>query len=60
VLAILPNEVRVTVSLDLEGKIDQWRSLQDRPGVAFILNVTDPEAAHEMLERLSRSVRPIS
>jgi hypothetical protein len=33
VLAILPNEVRVTVSLYLEGKIDQWRSLQDRPGV---------------------------
>jgi hypothetical protein len=52
VLAILPNEVRDTVSLYLEGKIDQWYSLQDRPGVAFILNVTDPETAHEMLERL--------
>jgi hypothetical protein len=27
-------------------------SLQDRSGVAFILNVTDPAAAHDMLEKL--------
>jgi hypothetical protein len=50
--AILPNEVRETVKLYLDGKIDQWYSLQGRPGVAFILNVTDPAAAHEMLEKL--------
>jgi len=52
VSAILPNEVRETVGLYLDGKIEQWYSLQDRPGVAFILNVTDPAAAHEMLEKL--------
>ena len=52
VLAILPDEARGTVNLYLDGKIDQWYSLQDRPGVAFILNVTDPAAAHEMLEKL--------
>jgi hypothetical protein len=52
VFAILPNEVRDTVSLYLDGKIDQWYSLQDRRGVVFILNVTDPAAAHEMLEKL--------
>ncbi len=52
VLAILPKEARGTVTLYLEGKIDQWYSLRDRPGVAFILNVTDPTVAHEMLERL--------
>ncbi len=50
--AILPNEVRETVKLYLYGKIDQWYSLQGRPGVAFSLNVTDPVAAHEMLEKL--------
>jgi hypothetical protein len=50
--AILPSEVRETVKLYLDGKIDQWFSLQGRPGVAFILNVTDPVAAHEMLEKL--------
>jgi hypothetical protein len=52
VFAILPNEVREIVDLYLNGKIDQWYSLQDRRGVVFILNVTDPAAAHEMLEKL--------
>jgi hypothetical protein len=52
VRAILPTEVRETVSLYLDGKIDQWFSLQGRSGVAFILNVTDPAAAHAMLEKL--------
>ena len=50
--AILPKEVKETVNLYLDGKIDQWYSLQGRPGVAFILNVTDTAAAHEMLEKL--------
>ena len=52
VLEVLPNEVRDTVNLYLDGKIDQWYSLQDRRGVVFILNVTDLKVAHEMLEKL--------
>jgi hypothetical protein len=52
VRSILPNEVRETVKLYLDGKIDQWFSLQDRNGVAFILNVTGPAAARDMLEKL--------
>lgn len=52
VRAILPMEVRETVQLYLDGKIDQWYSLQGRAGVVFILNVTDRATAHEMLERL--------
>jgi hypothetical protein len=52
VRAILPTEVRETVKLYLDGKIDQWFSLQGRSGVAFILNVTDTAAAHDMLEKL--------
>ena len=51
-LAILPNEARDTVSLYLDGKIDQWYSQQNGKGVVFILNVTDPAAAHDMLEKL--------
>ena len=50
--AILPDEVRETVNLYLNGKIEQWFSLQDRTGVVFILNVTDIDAAHTMLEKL--------
>src|ERR1700692_3942564 len=55
VRAVLPTEVRETVKLYLDGKIDQWFSLQERSGVAFILNVTDPTAAHDMLEKLPLS-----
>ena len=52
VLAILPDEVRDTMDLYLNGKIDQWYSQQERRGVVFILNVTDPAAARDMLEKL--------
>jgi hypothetical protein len=52
VFAVLPQEVRETVDLYLDGKIEQWYSLQGKPGVAFIINVTDPAVAHEMLEKL--------
>ncbi|WP_158901750.1 hypothetical protein [Burkholderia sp. L27(2015)] len=50
--AILPTEVRETVKLYLDGKIDQWFSLQGRDGVVFLLNVTDVATAREMLEKL--------
>jgi hypothetical protein len=52
VRAILPAEVRETVKLYLDGKIDQWFSLQGRSGVVFILNVTDTATADAMLEKL--------
>jgi hypothetical protein len=55
-LAILPTEVRETVKLYLDGKIEQWYSLQERRGVVFILNATDKAAAHEMLEKLPLGV----
>ena len=52
VKSILPTEVRETLKLYLDGKIDQWFSLQGRNGVAFILNGTDATAAQDMLETL--------
>src|SRR5215470_18853139 len=45
----LADEVRY---IYLDGKIDQWYSLEDRSGVVFILNMTDTQAAHAMLEEL--------
>jgi hypothetical protein len=48
----LAAEVRATTELYLEGKIDQWYSLESRPGVVFILNVTDIGATQAMLEAL--------
>jgi hypothetical protein len=52
VRAILPAEVKATVGLYLQGKIDQWYSREARNGVVFVLNMTDSEAARAMLERL--------
>jgi hypothetical protein len=52
VRSMLPVEVRETVKLYLDGKIDQWFSLQDRNGVVFVLNLSDPDAAAAMLEKL--------
>jgi hypothetical protein len=49
---ILPSEVRETVRLYLAGKLDQWFVKQDQTGVVFILNVTDPKEAGELLETL--------
>ncbi|HYZ40509.1 MAG TPA: hypothetical protein VE687_07770, partial [Stellaceae bacterium] len=42
---ILPTEVRETAQLYLDGKIGQWYSLEDRPGVVFILNMTDTQGS---------------
>ena len=48
----LSAEARATVELYLEGRIEQWYSLESRAGVVFILNVTDIGAARAMLEAL--------
>ena len=49
---ILPSEMRETARLYLAGKIDQWYVNQDQSGVVFILHVTDPKGAHELLDKL--------
>jgi hypothetical protein len=49
---ILPAEMRATARLYLTGKIDQWYVKQDHSGVVFIMTVTDPKEAHELLDKL--------
>lgn len=49
---VLPDEVRATVRLYLDGKIDQWFVKQDQTGVVFLMNVTDPGEARALLEGL--------
>ncbi len=49
---ILPAEVRDTVRLYLDGKIDQWFLKQDQSGVVFLMNVTDPAEARALLGKL--------
>ena len=53
---LLPREVKATVAIYLDGKIDQWWAKQDGTGVVFLLNVTSVEEAHAMLEKLPLGV----
>jgi len=46
------------VDLYINGKIDQWYSQQERRDVVFLLNVTDPAAARDMLDRDPLDGRP--
>jgi hypothetical protein len=50
--SILPAEVRATVRLYLAGKIDQWYLQQDQSGVVFVMNLTDPQEARALLDKL--------
>ncbi|MCJ2068659.1 hypothetical protein MKK75_07565 [Methylobacterium sp. J-030] len=49
---ILPDEVRATVLVYLDGKIDQWFVKQDQSGVVFLMNVSDVNQAKIILEKL--------
>ena len=48
---LLAAEVRDTVRLYLAGKIDQWYLKQDQSGVVFMMNVSDPKEARDLLGR---------
>jgi hypothetical protein len=54
---LLPPEVRQTVNLYLNGKIDQWWSRQDGGGVVFLLNVTSIEEAQSILGELPLGIK---
>ena len=49
---VLPEEVRDTVKLYLQGKIGDWYMRNDRPGVVFILNTADPAEARRLMDGL--------
>lgn len=49
---VMPFEARDTMKLMLAGKIDQWFARSDGEGAVFLMNVTDPVEAHELLEAL--------
>jgi len=49
---VMPGEVRDTVKLYLDGKIQQWWGRGDGRGVMFILNVTTAVDAKALMESL--------
>ena len=52
VASMLPEEVRATVRLYLDGRIQQWFSRSDGHGVVFIVNAPDAGAAKALMEQL--------
>lgn len=52
---VLPDEVRATVKLYLDGKIQQWFTRGDGRGVIFILNCKDVAEARALIESLPLS-----
>ena len=50
--AVMPFEARDTLRLQLAGKIDQWFAKTDGSGAVFLMNVTAPAEAHQLLEAL--------
>jgi hypothetical protein len=55
VIQIMPAEIRATVPLYLDGKIQQWFTRGDGKGVVFLLNCKDVAEARALLESLPLS-----
>src|SRR5262245_58538661 len=52
VMKIMPAEIRATVPLYLDGKIQQWYTRGDGKGVVFLLNCKDVAEARALMESL--------
>ena len=55
VMKIMPAEIRATVPLYLDGKIQQWYMRGDGRGVIFIMNCQDVAEARSLIESLPLS-----
>ncbi len=55
IMKIMPAEIRATVPLYLDGKIQQWFTRGDGRGVIFILNCKDVPEARALIESLPLS-----
>jgi hypothetical protein len=55
IMKIMPAEIRATVPLYLDGKIQQWYLRGDGRGVIFIMNCKDVAEARALIESLPLS-----
>ena len=55
VMKIMPAEIRATVPLYLDGKIQQWYARSDGKGVVFILNCSTVAEAKALTDTLPLS-----
>ena len=52
ILAVIPAEIRATVKLYLDGKIQQWYSRGDGKGVIVLVDATTVDEARTLMETL--------
>ncbi|WP_263367136.1 hypothetical protein [Edaphobacter bradus] len=52
IMAVIPEEVRATVKLYLDGKIREWYSRGDGKGVVFLVDAKTEDEARAVMETL--------
>ncbi len=52
VMAVIPDEIRATVNLYLDGKIREWYSRGDGRGVVFLVDAKSEDEARSVMETL--------
>jgi len=52
IMKVMPEEIRATVRLYLDGKIREWHSRGDGKGVIFMLDCKDSAEARSIMEDL--------
>jgi hypothetical protein len=52
IMAVIPEEIRATVKLYLDGKIREWYSRGDGKGVVFMVDAKTEEEARAIMETL--------
>ena len=55
IMSVIPDEIRATVKLYLDGKIHQWNSRGDGKGVIFLIDAKTVDEAHAIMETLPLS-----
>ena len=52
IMALIPEEIRATTKLYLEGKIREWYSRGDGRGIVFLLDAKTEDEARDIMESL--------
>ena len=55
IMAVMPEEIKATVKLYLDGKIRQWYSRSDGRGVVFVVDAKSEDEARTIVETLPLS-----
>ena len=52
IMAVIPQEIRATLKLYLDGKIREWYSRGDGKGIVFLLDAKTEDEARAIMETL--------